>query len=237
LIPQERFSSEPSMVEKLILILQRVISNVITSSIARIEFNNVLSSPEHHELLQYILKFVPDPENASNLYENEEMAEEDAAAPSDVSITESISPKDALSESYHSDPGTETKATTQLISKIPSQPRQQHTSRSSRYRRFSDQEKAQIMDGVKRFGMGSRNLWRRILSSYKFDRRSAVDIKDAYRTMQRAAWKLKKVALDQRTPSRRSILDFTPFPSANPNQGAAGPASSPKISRRGRGLR
>ena len=225
MIAQERFVDAPDMVQSLISILRNVISHEMTSIDARKQLQTLLSKAKHNDLLQYILQFLPDSMNERELCGDEAIEAEEEAPPSEDLYSDSSYMHHPFSnnQSDTTDLGKEKQEVAQSVSrgKSSTQPRRQRVSQSHRYRRFSDQEKEQIMDGVKRFGMGSRNLWRRIVSSYKFDRRSAVDIKDAFRTMQRAAWKKKKVVMDQRTPSRRSGLDFTPFTTTGPNMAGA----------------
>lgn len=197
------------MIHQLISVLHKVIGNDISSDDARELFKNLLSKQEHADLLCHILRFVPNNLETEDMdIEGEIIAGAEESTPSDIFSADcenlhteekSIDPEDASLE---------------LVQGSPKRKEQQRRCAflSQRYRRFSEEERAHIMDGVRRFGMGTRNLWRRILCSYRFNNRSSVDIKDAFRTMQRAAWKEKKVIMDQRTPSRRSVLDFTPFP-------------------------
>jgi hypothetical protein len=191
---QERFQDDPVMVEKLMSILQAVIKNEIASCDAREQFEDLLGNPEYNDLLQLLLCYIPvgeviPPDNFS--VDGEDMENGD----DEVSLVEPC-PSIELAPSK---------------SKEVQQKLRQNQYENQKYRRFSNEEKAQIIDGLKRFGQGTKNIWRRILGSYKFNNRSAVDIKDAFRNMKRAAWREKRLEMDQRTPSKRCPMDFTPF--------------------------
>lgn len=61
--------------------------------------------------------------------------------------------------------------------------------RRDTYTRFTSDEEAMLMEGVRTFGVGN---WKKILNSYQFHwKRTAVDLKDKYRNMTRA--KLRKM--------------------------------------------
>ncbi|CAN8067005.1 unnamed protein product [Agarophyton chilense] len=58
------------------------------------------------------------------------------------------------------------------------------TGRRDSYTRFTAEEEAMLLDGVRVFGVGN---WKKILNSYRFHwKRTAVDLKDKYRNMTRA---------------------------------------------------
>jgi len=84
-----------------------------------------------------------------------------------------------------------------------------------RKRLFSDVELGNLVKGVKRFGFGK---WQKILHTYKFDSRTAVNLKDAYRVIERRRWKVTKSRLAEITPSRRGAFD--PSPGSLPRRGA-----------------
>lgn len=79
--------------------------------------------------------------------------------------------------------------------------------RDARKRPFSETEIENLQKGVKRFGFGK---WRKILQTYLFDRRTAVNLKDAYRVIERRRWKETKRKLDEITPTRRGAFDPSP---------------------------
>ena len=209
------------MVQKLMAVLQKVIAKTITSNEARDQLKSLLDKQEHSDLLQYVLRFVPSSPGTEVIGLDVEIRSEDEEQPPSERFSRESSELKMVGDdtSLNVEAGLEINPDVQNRPNPAKQQPNRSAFASQRYRRFSEEEKAQIMDGVRRFGMGSRNLWRRIVSSYRFNNRSAVDIKDAFRTMQRAAWKQKKVAMDQRTPSKRSALDFTPFQPADQDEG------------------
>ena len=79
--------------------------------------------------------------------------------------------------------------------------------RRQRKRPFSKTEIENLVQGVKRFGFGK---WRKILQTYVFDGRTTVNLKDAYRVIERRRWKETKRNLEEVTPSRRGAFEPSP---------------------------
>mmetsp|Transcript_23014 Transcript_23014/g.33798 ORF Transcript_23014/g.33798 Transcript_23014/m.33798 type:complete len:83 (-) Transcript_23014:429-677(-) len=76
---------------------------------------------------------------------------------------------------------------------------------------FSEQEVENLIKGVSRFGHGK---WQKILTTYTFDSRTAVNLKDAFRVIERRNWKETEARLNLITPSRHSA--FAPSPGSQP---------------------
>lgn len=97
----------------------------------------------------------------------------------------------SLSPHYNS-PSTSTRRTSSPTTRSVSSRRSSKSSgRRDSYTRFTAEEEAMLMEGVRVFGVGN---WKKILNSYRFHwKRTAVDLKDKYRNMTRAKMRRMQV--------------------------------------------
>ena len=182
---RERFFDQPQMVEDFITVMQQVIGGTVTTAEGRQRITKLMSSGLDKKVDSDVglLSHIMSflPHQAPEPKRNDH-----ADVGDDVGDDFSV---------------TSAEERTKKRSKQP----------SDKYCKFSEHERGKISDGVSRFGLGSARLWQRIAGAYHFKSRTAVNIKDAWRTMRTTQWKTRRQELDDRTPSKRTPLDFTPM--------------------------
>lgn len=114
------------------------------------------------------------------------------ALPVMLSGLPSSAPSEVSLPIHGSSPTRSRSATTSGMSSLKSVAGRAATKASGRrdsYMRFTAEEEAMLLDGVRVYGVGS---WKKILNSYRFHwKRTAVDLKDKYRNITRA--KLRRI--------------------------------------------
>ena len=185
-----KLSDKPALLDSLLGVIHSVIGNQIEVPDARLQIEGLLSDTSHSELLADTLLFLPiSSETSSGLKAQATDNEETHFGPEYDDYDEEVPDK-------HGRDGPE------AVSGEGGGDR--------RYKRrpFAGYEIENLVNGVKRFGFGK---WAKILAAFKFDDRTAVNLKDAYRVIERRRWKETKTELRLATPSKQGgVLDPTP---------------------------
>ena len=185
-----QLSDKPTLLDLLLGVIHSVIGNQIEVADARLQIERLLSDPSHSELLADTLLFLPISSAASSDFRAETTDNEDAH------FGPEYDDYDQEEADKHGRDGREAVSG--------------EGGGARRYKRrpFAGYEIENLVIGVRRFGFGK---WAKILAAFKFDDRTAVNLKDAYRVMERRRWKETKTELRLATPSKQGgVLDPTP---------------------------
>jgi hypothetical protein len=177
---KKRLASKPELLESVKAILYAVIGNQVGVLEARQQTKELLSDVIHSDLLEEVLLFLPAPN----------MEDDEAHLEGNMHENDNFADGDLGGEGELNEDDDCGDAW-----------------RRQRKRPFSETEIENLVQGVKRFGFGK---WRQILQTYVFDGRTAVNLKDAYRVIERRRWKETKRNLEEVTPSRRGAFEPSP---------------------------